>query len=422
MKIAITGATGYIGKRLVHLMQGQDYEVLALSRHRPLFHVSDWFQYEIDSSKSILPDQIDIIIHLAANTTGLSGSEEQEVKAAVDLLDHAKKCNAKFIFISSQTAVENAKTSYGKTKWAIEKEVLAQEGIVVRPGQVYGGELRGLYGRMAKFVKLMPLLPAFVPAPRIQPVHVDDLVIAIQKLIQGFGKSGTIYSIGHSEPQTFTAFISALAKYRLRLRRVMVPVPSFCVSLLARISSSKSVWNQLNSLLSLKAMNTTDSLKELELDLRSLESGMQSSGRGRRALLLEALTLYRYVLDAKPRKSSLRIYVRAIEDLRNGKVQGLPSASILFPSMLGLLDKSNLGNRRWNKELDWRIDTATALAEATPLGARQFLGLGRPSGIIFGFWDVLRVVMAETFWRLIRFLLIPFSIFYRRRPDSNDEA
>ena len=187
MKVAITGATGYIGARLAGLLQKQGCNVVALSRQRPLYTVSGWFHYDIQSTTNILPSDVDAIIHLAANTTGLSRNDEQEVCAAVDLLNHSNQCSAVFIFVSSQSAAEHAPTSYGRIKWAIEQKVLAKREIVVRPGQVYGGELGGLYGRMAGFVKQMPLLPAFVPSPKIQPVHVDDLTIAIQRLLEGFG-------------------------------------------------------------------------------------------------------------------------------------------------------------------------------------------------------------------------------------------
>jgi nucleoside-diphosphate-sugar epimerase/tetratricopeptide (TPR) repeat protein len=314
MRVAVTGATGYIGERLVKLLHGNGYEVLALSRQCPSYAVSNWFHYEIQSTENILPEKVDAIIHLAAIITEPFVREEQEINAAVCLLKHAQKCSAIFIFISSQSAKENAPTSYGKVKWAIEKPVLANGGIVVRPGLVYGGELRGLFGRIAGFVYRMPLLPAFLPGPKIQPVHVDDLTIAIQRLVEGFGSGGKTYSIGQADPLTFTAFILAIVRYRLRLTRIMVPMPSFFVSFLARFSSKKSVLNQLQSLLLLEVMDTADSLKELRLNLRCLESGLQPCGRGRRALLLEALTLYSYVMDVSGIRINPSARRRIIDD------------------------------------------------------------------------------------------------------------
>jgi len=34
---------------------------------------------------------------------------------------------------------------------------------------------RGLFGTLVKVVRRLPLLPTFLPAPKIQPIHVDDL-------------------------------------------------------------------------------------------------------------------------------------------------------------------------------------------------------------------------------------------------------
>ena len=133
--------------------------------------------------KNDLPS-VDVIIHLAANTSEGENTQSQEVDAATYLLDHAKAVSAQFVFISSQTASDRAPTVYGRTKWDIEQLILSAGGSVIRPGQVYGGELLGLYGAIVDLVKQLPMLPCFLPGPTVQPVHVDDLVEAIISLVE----------------------------------------------------------------------------------------------------------------------------------------------------------------------------------------------------------------------------------------------
>src|SRR5690606_18848395 len=111
-----------------------------------------------------------------ANTRAMyQTTPEMEIHAASALLSATTALKARFIFVSSQTAQAGAPTQYGRTKHSIEQLVLESGGIVIRPGMVYGGPSLGLNGTLSRLVRKLPVLPAFLPSPRVQPVHVDDL-------------------------------------------------------------------------------------------------------------------------------------------------------------------------------------------------------------------------------------------------------
>jgi len=106
MKIAITGANGYIGARLVSRALTDGHSVVALVR-RPLPR-TDVISLAYDlSSKFVppLPDNINIIIHLAANTVDNAGVAREELYAAQLLIEAAQKHSAALIFVSSQTSL-----------------------------------------------------------------------------------------------------------------------------------------------------------------------------------------------------------------------------------------------------------------------------------------------------------------------------
>jgi len=91
MKIAITGANGYIGARLVSRALTDGHSVVALVR-RPLPR-TDVISLAYDlSSKFVppLPDNINIIIHLAANTVDNAGVAREELYAAQLLIEAAQ--------------------------------------------------------------------------------------------------------------------------------------------------------------------------------------------------------------------------------------------------------------------------------------------------------------------------------------------
>ncbi len=164
MRIVIVGATGYIGQRLIRAALKAGHEVLALSR-RPVSKPGvTWYPFDLSDTYplSALPD-FDIIYHLAAETRHPQGAEQIELASARRLIDASGAVAADFVFVSSQTARVDAPTAYGRIKWEIERLTLAAGGWVVRPGQVYGGPERGLFGELCKLVRRLPFLPAFVP-------------------------------------------------------------------------------------------------------------------------------------------------------------------------------------------------------------------------------------------------------------------
>ena len=165
MKLVVTGATGYIGCHLLSLATKKGYDVIAASRSRPQTSIFAWLPFELSSIKPLLlPQDTMAIIHLAADTTCMEkGVFQSELLAAQALLKASEKVSAKFIYVSSQSARSDGPSAYGRLKWSIEQAVLSSGGCVVRPGQVYGGVEKGLFGTLVRIVMRTPILPAFLP-------------------------------------------------------------------------------------------------------------------------------------------------------------------------------------------------------------------------------------------------------------------
>lgn len=413
MNILITGTTGYIGTRLSLLSQKRNYTVYAASRNKPFFLHNGWFSYDLSSNKSFnLPKGINVVVHLAAKTNSDNCNYikecDAEIISASNLIASARVIGARFIFVSSQTARPDAPTSYGRNKWKIEQEVLASGGWVVRPGQVYGGELRGLFGVLANFVKRSPLLPAFIPEPHVQPIHVDDLSEAILRIAERDNISPGVYCLGATVPVKFSIFLGEMAKSRLHLWRLFIPVPVFIINTLVKTLGDRFGLERLTSLFNLADMDTRYSLNALDLELRPLRSGMHSSGTCRRRdLLFEGRSLLYYLLKKRPGIALLRRYVLTIEHLRNGYSLGLPSIYIHFPFFLSLLNSPSWLDKSIEAEFIWRLDAATVLAETTPVGALRFLGLSDNCGLFCSLFTISTSVISELFWRLLTWVLLP---------------
>jgi nucleoside-diphosphate-sugar epimerase len=413
MKLVITGISGYIGEHLAKLALNRGHIVVAASRCPPTSSAFTWLHYDLRDKQSVtLPTGINVVLHLAANTSSVSEIDgENEVLAARVLLVAARKAGAKFLFVSSQTARYDAPSVYGNTKWRIEKEVLSAGGWVVRPGQVYGGSERGLFGMLVGAVRRFLLLPAFLPVPMVQPIYIDDLVEGLLRIVERDLPSG-ITCLASPEAVSFTHFLSTIAKCRVRHRRWFLPVPVVLTRLAGLMLGSRlkalAGINRLNSLFELPLMDTVADLNQLELSLRSLPDGMHPSGRiKRRRLLREGHALLSYLLKKPPTSSLLRRYVRAVQSLRGGLPLNLPELFLIVPNFLALLDGFVFAPTQQGVEFFWRLDSATVLAEATPDGANHFLGVGRNSGILASFLWMCNAVIGEIFWRILRAASFP---------------
>jgi len=413
MRIAVTGATGYIGTCLIRLALMHHHHITAVSRRKPKSYPVEWIPWDMSSRTVVLPPSTDVVVHLAAETAlSRDRNEEPELLAAEVLAEAARKVRAKFIFVSSQTARPNASTSYGRIKWRIEQQVLAAGGWVVRPGLVYGALPRGVFGTLVDVVSRVPILPAFLPAPQVQPIHVNDLVDGLLRIVESEDSSCRTYALAAPQPLSFTRFLHEVARSRLRCRRMFLPIPARlfmrCSRALDVLSLQRWGIQRVESLFDLPEMETVSDLNRLELVLRPLSSGMHVSGSAhKRQLLKEGRALLTYVLKTGPGNAVLRRYVRMIEQLRGGETMNLPNLLLRHPALLSLIGDSAWDNEAAKAEFVWRMDAATLLGEATPAGGIRFLGLGCQHGLFSRGQLLVKAATCELMWRSIGALGVP---------------
>lgn len=386
MRIAITGATGYIGTALVEYAHRHGVEVWSLSRRQGAFDASYWLAYDLAGNREpLLPSDLDAVVHLA--TAAQLADEAQvglELKAAELLMSAARKQEARFVYISSQTASPDAPTFYGRSKWLIESNVLAGGGWVIRPGLVYGGREAGLYGLLSNVVRRLPLLPAFLPAPMVQPIHMEQLCRALLKVSLDSDVPARAYNLAAHQPVSFTRFMAALAYAKCGRRPLFMPVPVICIRLLAgllgkRLSLALGV-GRLLSLFDQPRIASAADFEELDISAKSLRRGLrsvapQNSGqRDRRPLLEEARILFSYIMKRPGIPMAARRYVRAIETLRRGAAVQWPTAFQRFPALVGVLGGRGFRTHGLGEEVDYRLRAAILVAEASRAGALRFIG------------------------------------------------
>ncbi len=187
-RVALTGATGFIGNALLHAFAESGTKVCALSRQpRADNELTEWITGDLQSLSSLrkLVDGADVIIHCAGLVRGKSLEEFLSVNdlGTANLLNACKgqTQDQRFLLISSLAARQPELSWYALSKNNAERRLSAQNdtlaGTVFRPTAVYGPgdkEIRPLLQAMKT-----GLLPAPNTESRFSLLHINDLVSAV---------------------------------------------------------------------------------------------------------------------------------------------------------------------------------------------------------------------------------------------------
>ena len=261
-------------------------------------------------------------------------------------------------------------------------------GFSVRPGLVYGGRERGLYGKLCFAIRKLPILPRFVrPRPVTQPIHVDDLAEGLLRVALGMGRPGTVLQLAQTTTLPFDKFLQEIARGRLGLRRQFLPLPLGpmlpALALAQRLLRRDFGVGQLFALAQTRAMETSADLATLNLSLRtfdiSLRPGLlrrKQSGAGSRRLgLQEGQHLLTYLLGATPKASLIARYARSLEARTEMALLSCPENTLRSSLALAILDRPNAVDL-WDLALQQRLKLALRIAEASPGSFDRFIGNG----------------------------------------------
>ncbi|OFV92536.1 MAG: hypothetical protein A3G76_00390 [Acidobacteria bacterium RIFCSPLOWO2_12_FULL_65_11] len=252
-RVAVTGATGFIGRHLTAHLVEQGVDVRAIVRARSAHAAPPGGTIvQAPLATSALTEAfagVDAVVHLAGVVSTVREREYVEVNAvgteAVGAA--ARAVGARLIYVSSLAAAGSASpaaprreddlsaplTPYGRSKLEGEQRISAIEGLqwtILRPSVVYGPGDRAMLP-LFRFARLgvMPLVGRRDAAYTF--IYIHDVVRAIDAALDAPALQDTVF-VGHPLPVTARDLLTRI-QAALGGSALTIPIPSVITSLAA---------------------------------------------------------------------------------------------------------------------------------------------------------------------------------------------
>lgn len=241
-RIAVTGATGFLGSHLTERLLNEGYTVRILARDnaeakRFESRVEKTISADIGDKRAVaeLVNGVDVVIHLVSNFRTASGPPDSyykvNVQGTINALEAAQSANVqRFIHCSTigvhghvestpadEDSPYNPGDLYQETKMHAELACRTamqnndMEIVILRPCSMYGpGDMR-----MLKMFKMLAKRVFFLVGPcreNFHAVYIDDVVEAFVRAINFPGLNGETIIIGGATYQSLESYINVAAR------------------------------------------------------------------------------------------------------------------------------------------------------------------------------------------------------------------
>ncbi len=204
LSVAVTGASGFVGRQTVKRLRAAGHAVRVLSHRTPVRAIDgvEVVAGGLDDASALdrLVAGAGAVVHLAGLVAAARPADFDTVNAGgtARLADRAEAAGVgRFLYVSSLAAREPGLSAYGASKRAGEAGLAGRPGLpcdVLRPPAVYGpGDRHALV-----LLRLLKRRIALLPAPeeaRVALIHVDDLAGAILAWLHGPRPQGATFEI-----------------------------------------------------------------------------------------------------------------------------------------------------------------------------------------------------------------------------------
>jgi nucleoside-diphosphate-sugar epimerase len=351
-RLVLTGASGYIGTRLVERALGLGCEVVVLGSPPAWTKVTavPWRLAETVPGNVLKGSTA--VIHLghswASDADQATAERNLNLNGALQLASQVLEARGpRFVFASTTSARPDALNAYGRIKYAIEQRLhgltdSSERLSIARIGLVYGGPDRGQYGLISKLVALTPVLPMIGLNRQLQPIHLDEVCDGLLKLALD-PPQGSKSLVLAGRPMTFGDWLRTLKRCRVGKGLVLVPVP-MALAILACDATSLVPFiptisrERVLGLAGATPMDSTVDLKSLGLQLRDPPLALSETRAARRRRLAESAAFLAYVTGQRRQSRGAIVRLARVLGRDPASRTALPWFALRWPGLLRLLE------------------------------------------------------------------------------------
>ena len=241
MKIAITGAAGFVGRHLINRLISEGHETVSIDVRYPTMEAGTCIDSDL-SDVSKLKEAFrdcDVVAHCAGinHEHGAQTFQRVHVEGTRNVVAAAKAVGVrKIVLMSFLRARPNCSSPYHESKWAAE-EIVRSSGLdytVIKAGVVYG---RGdhMLDHLSHALLTFPIFALVgLREKSVRPLAIEDLVYVMRAaIVDRRLKSQTIALLGAEEIYLSEA-VRRVAQV-LGKQPLMFSLPVWCHRLMAQI-------------------------------------------------------------------------------------------------------------------------------------------------------------------------------------------
>ncbi|SHH77702.1 SDR family oxidoreductase [Flavobacterium defluvii] len=235
MKILLTGATGYIGKRLLPLLLEQGHEVICCVRDKSRFYYGGKYRQNIQlievdfldqQSTEKIPADINAAYYLIHSMSGASNYDELESISAVNFMEKINKTSAEQIIYLSGIVNEKSLSKHLSSRKAVE-EILKKGTTPVtalRAGIIVGSGSAS-FEIMLDLINKLPVMvtPKWLNT-KCQPIGIADVLEFLMKALLNPKTYGQSFDIGGPDILSYKEMLLKLAEVK-KLKRFIFTLP-----------------------------------------------------------------------------------------------------------------------------------------------------------------------------------------------------
>lgn len=234
-KILVTGASGYIGGRLVPELLARGYQVRVMVRGDPDVYKDLWPQAEVAvadalNKESLLAafEGIETIYYLIHSLyLGPKEFEAADIKAAKNVREAAEEKQIKrMIYLGGLGDVRSPLSSHLRSRLAVAQELKkAKLGLTILRAAVIIGSGSASYEIIQHLVKELPVL--FVPhwaKNKCQPIAIRDVIKYLVGVLETPDTLGKSFDIGGRDILTYEEMLKVFVTL-LNKKTIFIPSP-----------------------------------------------------------------------------------------------------------------------------------------------------------------------------------------------------